>query len=160
MIIQQPGAVQVLPGVVAIGLADPARAPRAPRPEVLRGALAAGGRRQADTAEMIAVQVGHRVRAAVAQRHDGAVERIVALDRAANQLFPQPAQVDCADAAAHLLDPLAIRVVGGWRGRSACSYLSASAVRLSFACAAGGKGRPRPLHPRPGACAPWNPDLM
>src|SRR6266576_205959 len=27
-------------------------------------------------------------------------------------------------------------------------------------CAGGGKGRPRPLHPRPGACAPWNPDLM
>jgi ABC-type glycerol-3-phosphate transport system permease component len=27
-------------------------------------------------------------------------------------------------------------------------------------CAGGGKGRPRPLRSRPGACAPWNPDLM
>jgi len=31
---------------------------------------------------------------------------------------------------------------------------------MQVPCAGGGKGRPRPLHPRPWAFAPWNPDLM
>src|SRR6266545_1816889 len=31
---------------------------------------------------------------------------------------------------------------------------------MVVACAADGKGGPPPLHPRPGACAPWNPKMM
>ena len=41
---------------------------------------------------------------------------------------------------------------GGRQGRAACGR--------QRPCAGGGKGRPRPLHPRPGAFAPWNPNLM
>jgi len=33
-------------------------------------------------------------------------------------------------------------------------------TREPVACAARGKGPPGPLHPRPGAFAPWNPDSM
>ncbi len=58
------------------------------------------------------MQVGHCVRAAVAHRHDGAIQCVVALDRAANQLFPQPGHIHCSGAAAHDFQPLAIGVVG------------------------------------------------
>jgi hypothetical protein len=34
------------------------------------------------------------------------------------------------------------------------------ALKQLFACAAGGKGGPPPLHPRPMGTAPWNPKMM
>ena len=111
MIVQQARAVQILPCVVAIGLPDPARAPRAPRPEELRRALPARVRRQADAAEVVAVQGGHGVRAAVAHCYNCAVQGVVALDRPAGDLLPQPAQVDCGRAPNGSFQALAVGVV-------------------------------------------------
>ena len=48
-------------------------------------------------------------------------------------------------------------LVGRWEPAVHDRALGSFDVR--WPCAGGGKGRPRPLHPRPGRC-PWHPDLM
>jgi hypothetical protein len=80
MIVQQPGAVQSLAGVVDTRRPDTARAHFTPRVELLPAddrAAAVG--RQADAAEVVAVQVGHGVTRAVAHRYDLAAHAVVAL---------------------------------------------------------------------------------
>ncbi len=110
VVVQQPGQVQPLAGVIEIGLADAAAADLAPRVEALladNGAAAVG--RDADAAELVAMQVGHAAR--LAHGDDLAVEAVVGLGGAAAVLLPQPAEVVGRGAALDLLDALAVGVV-------------------------------------------------
>src|SRR4051794_36273843 len=95
-----------------------------------------------------------------------------AWQRATTARLARPLEIrlthDCAaamygerDAADGLGEPLAVGVVSGRRGRrSAASFIQRVSGSHAFACAAGGRERPRPCTPGQWACAPWNPNLM
>jgi hypothetical protein len=131
MIIQQARAVQSLAGVVQAGLADRGcAAGLAPRVEILPAddrAAAVG--RQADAAEVVAVQVGHGVTRAVAHRYDLAAHAVVALGRAADDLLPQPLEVNRRHATHRLGNALPIGVAGVSFGHTAAGHVGGLNVR-------------------------------
>ena len=117
MIIQQPGAVQPLPGVIERGRAERAGLHVAPGVEPLPGNRAARAvAARAHRAEVVAVQVAHA--AGAAHGYICPVEAVVALDRAAG-LLDERAQVDRGRAADRARHALAVGVIAVGLGHAA-----------------------------------------
>jgi len=111
IVIQQARAIKSLPGVVEAGLPNAPRLHLAPGVEILlAGNVTPTGGGKAHTSQVVAVEVGHGVGAAVPHCHRAAPKGVILFLNPGAVLFPLP-QVEGGDAVPAAVDPIGVPVV-------------------------------------------------